>query len=77
MMVEELEPVVLTEDLPEYQLKAGDVGMVLHVYPGDAGYEVEFVSLTGELIALVALHAHQVRRIDTHEIASARRVKSA
>ena len=31
-MIAELERVALAEDLPEHGLKAGDVGMVAHVY---------------------------------------------
>ena len=51
-MIRELDTVVLTEDLAEHGLKRGDVGAVVLLH-GDAGYEVEFVSLKGETLAVV------------------------
>ncbi|MCU0481139.1 MAG: DUF4926 domain-containing protein [Anaerolineae bacterium] len=74
-MIEELTEVVLTEDIAEQGLKMGDVGMVVHVYANPAGYEVEFVTLTGEFVALVAVHPHQIRPIAHDEIANVRRVQ--
>jgi hypothetical protein len=73
-MIDELERVALTQDLPEQHLKAGDVGMVLHVYGEGQGYEVEFVTLKGDFVALVAVQAAQIRRIEQGEIAHVRRV---
>ncbi len=73
-MIAELERVVLTEDLESHGLKAGDVGMVVHVYGENAGYEVEFVTLNGDLVALVALYPPQIRPIEQDEIAQVRRV---
>lgn len=74
-MISELERVVLTTDIEEYGLKAGDIGVVVHIYGHEAGYEVEFVTLHGDPIALVALHSYQVRRVDRDEIAHVRRVQ--
>lgn len=76
-MVQELERVALTDDLPELRLKAGDIGMVVHVYGEHKGYEVEFVTVNGELVALVSVYPSQIRQLERDEIASARRVKSA
>ena len=76
-MMQELERVALTDDLPEHRLKAGDIGMVVHVYGEHKGYEVEFVTLNGELVALVSVYPSQIRQLEQDEIASARRVKSA
>jgi hypothetical protein len=70
-MVEELDRIVLTADLPAYGLKPGDIGTVL-VHRDKAGYEVEFVSLDGKTVAVVSLFANQVRPIGRHEIAHAR-----
>jgi hypothetical protein len=75
-MIEELERVALTNDLPEHGLKPGDIGMVVHIYGEHKGYEVEFVIVNGELIALVSVYPSQIRQLEQDEIASARRVKS-
>ncbi len=75
-MIKELDTVVLTEDLAEHGLKRGDVGTVVLLH-GDAGCEVEFVSLKGETLAVVSLAAHQVRPLGEREIAQARAVETA
>ena len=75
--MKELERVALTEDLPAHGLKIGDIGMILHIYGDHKGYEVEFVTLSGELIALVSVYPSQIRQLEQDEIASARRVKTA
>lgn len=76
-MIQELERIALTGDLPEHGLKAGDIGMVLHIYDEHKGYEVEFVTVSGGLVALVSVYPSQIRQLEQDEIASARRVKSA
>jgi hypothetical protein len=44
MNMSEHDVVVLTRDLPEHGLRAGDVGAVVHVYSNGKAYEVEFVT---------------------------------
>ncbi len=70
-MVKELDSVVLTVDLPEHHLKKGDVGTVVLLHDHD-GYEVEFMTLSGETITVVSLSWDQVRPVGTREIAQAR-----
>jgi tripartite-type tricarboxylate transporter receptor subunit TctC len=72
-MLKELDSVVLTADLPEQGLSAGDIGTVVMVHD-DAGYEVEFVTLDGETLAMLSLRAGQVRAIEPREIAHVRAV---
>ena len=48
----ELDTVVLTIDLPEEGLKAGDLGAVVAVYGDGAAYEVEFVTLKGQTVSV-------------------------
>jgi hypothetical protein len=72
-MIRELDRVVLTSDVPEHGLKTGDVGTVALVHDGK-GYEVEFVALDGETLAVVSLFPHQLRPIGNREIAHARPV---
>ncbi len=74
-MIDELESIVLVTDLPEYGLVAGDIGTVVLVHQGGKGYEVEFVTLDGEILAVVTVFAEQVRRINRGEIAHARVVE--
>jgi hypothetical protein len=66
--------VVLLRDLPEHRLKAGDIGTIVLVHDGGAGYEVEFSTLAGETVAVVSLFPDQIRSIARHEIAHARKV---
>ena len=73
-MIREHERVVLTADLPAEALRAGDVGTVIHVHRGGKGYEVEFMTLDGETVAVVTVVASQVRPIAHREIAHARPV---
>jgi Domain of unknown function (DUF4926) len=74
-MIKELDQIVLTTELPEYGLQAGDIGTVVLVHQGGAGYEVEFVTLDGETLAVVSLFPEQVRPIAPREIARARAVE--
>jgi len=71
-MIKELDRIILKSDLPEHNLKSGDIGTVVLVHGNGDGYEVEFVSLDGETVAVVSLYADQVRPIDRGEIAHAR-----
>ena len=72
-MIKELETVVLTAELPEHGLKAGDLGTVVLVHT-HGGYEVEFMTLAGETVAVVSLSPDQVRPVGRREIAHARSV---
>jgi hypothetical protein len=74
MMIRELDRVVLTEDLPEHNLKVGDIGTVVLTHQRSHGYEVEFVTLTGDPVAVVSLAAEQLRTIGRREIPHARAI---
>ena len=74
--MKELEPVVLTQDVPDEGLLRGDIGTVVLVHEGGAGYEVEFVALDGDTVAVVTLLASQVRRAQPGEIPHARALAS-
>lgn len=71
-MIEELSSVVLTQDIPEHGLQAGDLGTVVMVHQHGAGYTVEFMTLSGDTVAVVTLPADQVRPIRANEIARVR-----
>jgi len=71
-MILEHDCVVLTADLPGEGLQAGDIGTVVHVHRGGEGYEVEFVTLDGETVAIATLLPVQVRPIRRRELAHVR-----
>jgi hypothetical protein len=75
-MIAERDNVVLTVDVPQHRLREGDVGTVVLVHDGD-GYEVEFMTLDGETVAVVSLTSAQVRPIAPGEIAHVRAVEAA
>lgn len=73
-MIAEHDRVVLLRDLPDEKLKGGDLGAVVSVYEEGAGYAVEFVSLTGDTVAVVVLEAADVREIREGDMARVREV---
>jgi Domain of unknown function (DUF4926) len=75
MMLREHDSAVLAQDLPEYGLKAGDVGTIVMVHSA-GGYEVEFMALDGETIAVTSLSTDEVRPIARREIAHARGIEA-
>jgi len=70
-MIKEHDIVVLTEDVADAGLEAGDVGTVVHVHKG-GGYEVEIMTLAGETVAVVTLRPAQVRSIQPRDVAHVR-----
>lgn len=77
MTIKEHDCVVLTADLPAEGLQAGDIGTVVHIHNGGAGYEVEFMTLTGETVAIATLMPAQLRPIARGEIAHVRELTAA
>ena len=71
-MIREHDRVVLTASIPERGLEAGDIGAVIHIYPGSAAYEVEFITLGGSTAAVVTIAAGHVRAVTKTEIPHAR-----
>ncbi len=74
VMLQETDIAVVTVDLPEYGLKAGDVGTVALVH-GRGGYEVEFMTLDGETVAVTSLEAAHVRPVARRDVAHVRRIQ--
>lgn len=71
--MKELETVVLRRDLPEFDLKAGDIGVVVHCHASDA-VEVEFVTGEGVTIAVATLRSSDLRSIGAGDILHVRSV---
>ena len=63
-MINELEVVVLAGDLPEYGLKAGNDGTVVHVFGDGAAYLAEFMTPEGDTIDVVEVEPHKLRPSD-------------
>ncbi len=72
--IKEHDRVVLTADMAGERLAAGDVGTVVHMHRDGKAFEVEFVSLDGETVAVVTLERSQVRPVERREITHARSV---
>ncbi|MBL0890536.1 MAG: DUF4926 domain-containing protein [Gemmatimonadaceae bacterium] len=69
--IRELDTVVLTRDVPEAGLRAGDLGAVVHVHGEDA-LEVEFVTASGRTQAVQTLSTSDVRAIREDDLLSVR-----
>ena len=70
-MIDELDPVALTHDLPKSGLESGDVGAVVHAH-GTRAYEVEFVTGGGETLAVLTLAPSDIRPLRPSEVLHAR-----
>jgi hypothetical protein len=77
-MIDELDVVVLTRDLPDAGLVAGDLATVVMVYAGAdgavAGYEIEVVATDGRTVALLTVKPEDVRLRRAREILHVREV---
>ena len=71
-MLSEHSLVVLTGDIPDSGLYAGDVGAIVYVYGKGTAYEVEFVDGDGTTIALITLKSESVRPVGSGELLHAR-----
>ena len=75
-MIKEHDRVVLKRGIPDQRLKTGDVGTVIHVYKRGEAFEVEFLTLHGETVAVATLDASQVRPVLRREITHARLLRA-
>ena len=62
----------MTRAVPEQGLGPGDVGTVMAVHQGGAGYTVEFVNLAGDTVAILTLTADALRAVADDEVPNAR-----
>jgi len=66
-----LQTVVLDHDLPNSNLRKGDLGAIVQIYEPD-GLEVEFVSASGKTVALVTLREGDVRAVSDGDLMAVR-----
>ena len=57
VMITDHELVILIEDIPAENLKAGDVGTAVHTHQGKGSFDVEFFSPDGEATRIVTVPA--------------------
>ena len=70
--ISEHDLVVLTRDVPDQGVKAGDVGVVLLIHPGHdevpPGFTVEVTTLLGDTVAVVAVPADVIRPVTDRDV---------
>lgn len=76
-MLKEHESVVLTSDVPEHGLKAGDLGVIVYCHDKNEAFEVEFMTLAGKTVAVVTLLGAQVRAIGLRDLPQVRELSVA
>ena len=72
MAFEELQPVVLTHDIPEFDLRTGEIGTVVFVSQDGKYFEVEFVLPSGYTKALATLTLQDLREMTEKDVLAAR-----
>jgi len=77
MRIKEHDCVVLTKNLPAENLEAGDVGTVVHIHKDAAAYEVEFVTLAGDTVAVATVEAEDVRPVGKRDLNHVRELQPA
>jgi hypothetical protein len=68
--------IALAEDLPQENLRRGDVATIVEAYEGrpgqEPGYELEVFNAVGETIAVVTVRESQIESLRRDEILSVR-----
>ncbi|MEA3186372.1 MAG: hypothetical protein QOD99_202 [Chthoniobacter sp.] len=73
--------VALATDLPEHQLRRGDVATLVEFHAGRAnqepGYSLEIFTATGETVAVITVRESQIEPLTSAEVLSVRSLHSA
>ncbi len=56
-----LDVVALTQDIPEHNLKRGEIGTVVEILSNGEVFEVEFSDENGQMYKCISFHASQLR----------------
>ncbi len=75
MPIAKFKSAILTRDLPEHNLRTGDVGTVVerHAAPGkEEGFSVEFFDMKGKTIAVLTVPANTLREPIEGEVPTVR-----
>jgi hypothetical protein len=73
-MIKEYERVVLTVDLPQYHLKAGDMGVVVMIHGQHEGFELEIFSADGHTLDVITVETDQVRPVSRRDVMHVRAI---
>ena len=76
-MLREHEWAILSVDLPEFRLQAGDIGTVVHIYNGGSAYEMEFTMVDGQTLDVITVGAAQLLRYGVAEFSMRARLSSS
>ncbi len=76
MMIQEFDQAVLTIDLLDEGLVAGDVGTVVDITTNGEAATIEFFNFAGETVAVVLVGIEQLRPVGANEVMHARPVKA-
>ena len=63
--IQELDLVALSTDRPAIGLRRGDTGTIVHIYGSGNLYEVEFITVNGDTVAVETLTIDEVRVVDS------------
>lgn len=74
-MIKAFDIVALIE-IPSEGLEAGDVGTVVVVYDEGAGFEVEFMTVLGDTIAVATVFPHQIELFGVNDMSHVRQLVS-
>lgn len=74
-MLKEHDRVVLKQDLTGQGLMAGDVGVIVFVHRAGEAYEVEFLALDGNTVAVATVPARNVRAVTARDVSHARTMR--
>jgi len=77
MNIQEHDQVVLTAGLPAEGLESGDVGTIVHVHRGGEAYEVEFMTLAGNTLAVATVLASRLRPVSKRDVSHVRQLAAA
>ena len=79
-MFKEHENIILTDTVlgdQNIELKAGDVGAIIHIHPGGEALVVEFMTLDGETVEIATVLTSQARPVTGADITHARILQTA
>lgn len=80
MKYELFEDIILIKDLPDNNLKKGDVATIVEHHPvsdGDDGYSLEIFNAVGDTISVITVPESYIERLSQDEIFNVRSLVAA